>query len=137
VLPIAHVVETMCPLPIEPVGAMPLFVRGMSVIRGAAVPIVDLGALLGVPEPAATTRFITLRAGARSVALAVEGIAGVRSLGTADLHPLPLFLRGRCAEVAPAVGRLEADLLFVLRAARILPDSVWRALPPADGEAGA
>jgi purine-binding chemotaxis protein CheW len=46
-LPLAHVVETMRPLPIEPLGGMPGFVQGIAIIRGAPVPVVDAGALLG------------------------------------------------------------------------------------------
>ena len=41
-IPLDYVAETMRPLPIEPVAGTPGFVRGVSVIRGAPTPVVDL-----------------------------------------------------------------------------------------------
>ena len=127
-LPLAHVVETMRPLAIEPLTAMPAFVRGLARIRGAAVPVVDAGALLGARDEAHFTRFVTVRAGERCVALAVEEVLGVRELAQASLHDLPPLLREAGEAVVAAVGSLDAELLLVLRAARIAPQSLWDAL---------
>ena len=44
--PLHHVVEIMRPLPIKSVAGTPGFVRGVSVVRGAPTPVVDLKALL-------------------------------------------------------------------------------------------
>src|SRR5205809_310773 len=49
-LPLMHVIETMRPLPIEPMACALSFVRGISIIRGAPTPVVDLGALLGTSD---------------------------------------------------------------------------------------
>ena len=46
-LPIGDVIETMRPLPIQPVLGVPSYVAGVSLIRGAAVPVVDIARLLG------------------------------------------------------------------------------------------
>ena len=134
-LPVAQVVETMRPLPLQPLGAMPPFVKGLAAIRGAAVPVVDLGLLLGAAAPAAPARFVTVRAGARLVALAVEEIAGVRVLAGGDLAALPPLLRDASDGAAAALGRLDAELLYVLELSRAVPDDVWRALAAAGGEA--
>ena len=61
-VPLAHVVETMRPLPVERIAGMPSFVRGVSIIRGVPTPVVDLGVVLGTPGEAAE-RFVTLRLG--------------------------------------------------------------------------
>ena len=53
-IPLHHVGETMRPLRIEPVGRTPGFVRGVSMIRGAPTPVVDLKALLENSENSAT-----------------------------------------------------------------------------------
>jgi purine-binding chemotaxis protein CheW len=131
-LPLEHVIETMRPLPIEALAGMPSFVRGLSVIRGTPIPVVDAGVLLGTDEGAGSTRFVTLRTGQRQVALSVEEVLGVRSFPAASIADLPPLLRDAGSEVISALGLLDADLLFVLRAARILSDEAWRAL----GEGG-
>jgi purine-binding chemotaxis protein CheW len=127
-LPLAHVVETMRPLAIEQLTAMPAFVRGLARIRGAAVPVVDAGALLGARDEARFTRFVTVRTGERCVALAVEEVLGVGELAEASLQELPPLLREAGDAVIAAVGSLDAELLLVLRAARIAPQSLWDAL---------
>ena len=115
-LPLEHVVETMRPLPIEKLAGMPSFVRGLSVIRGIPVPVVDAGALFGTDEGAGSTRFVTLRTGQRQVALSVEEVLGVRSFPAESVADLPPLLRDGGSELISALGLLDADLLFVLRA---------------------
>jgi len=130
-LPLAQVVETMRPLPIEPLAAMIPFVRGLSIIRGAPVVVVDAGALLGSSDQAMPTRFVAVRAGERSVALAVEDVLGVRDLARSEMTELPPLLRDASDELVAAVGTLDAALMVVLRTARLLPESTWQALATA------
>ena len=61
-LPVTDLVETCRPLPIEAVPGAPSFVLGLSIIRAAPVPVLDLGQLLGNPGPNAIARFVTVRA---------------------------------------------------------------------------
>lgn len=117
----------MRPLPVTPLARSPAFVRGLSVIRGGPVPVVDLGALLGGSDPEKATRFVTLRLDGRCVALAVDGVLGVQDL-TGTLSSLPPLLADASAEAVSALGVLDAELVFVLEAARLVPDSVWQAL---------
>jgi purine-binding chemotaxis protein CheW len=121
-LPLAHVAEAMRPLPVEPVAGAPAFVLGLARIRGAATPVVDLGALLGAPGEPAATRFLTLRLGGRAAALAVEEVLGVRELGAAS-GPLPPLLAGAPAEAVAEVGALDGELLFVLEAGSLVPEA--------------
>jgi purine-binding chemotaxis protein CheW len=141
-IPLEHVVETMRPLPIEAVAGLPSFVLGVSVIRGVPTPVVDLAALLEGAS-GAPGRFVTLRLGDRSAALAVLGVAGVRSLDPGQLSSLPPLLRqdagplagppGETQEEAPAgpvsaLGLRDARLLLVLRTALLVPEQVWKTL---------
>lgn len=133
-IPLHHVAETMRPLPIEPVAWTPGFVRGVSVIRGAPTPVVDLKALLENGENSASYgRFVTMKLGERQVALGVDGVVGLRNLDSAQLGELPPILRDVAADLIAAIGIRDAQLLVVLRAARIVPDEVWTTL--AAGEA--
>lgn len=127
-LPLDTLVETMRPLPVTPVAGAPAFVRGVSFIRGAPVPVVDVGALLGAPEPPDATRFVSLRVGDRRVALALEEVLGFRKLASESLSALPPLLRGASEEAVSAVAVLDAELLLVLEAARLVPESLWSAL---------
>src|SRR5215468_8425951 len=86
-LPIESVVETMRPLPVEPLAGAPSFVLGLAVIRGAAIPVVDVAG----ETPG---RFVTLRLGARRIALAVEAVLGLAALEPATLSGLPPLLDG-------------------------------------------
>jgi purine-binding chemotaxis protein CheW len=131
-LPVAHVLETMRPLAITPLSQMPAFMLGLSLIRGAAIPIVDVGAMLGADSVRKTKRFVTLRIGERSIALAVEEVLGVREISPASLQQLPPLLRDASAQIVSAIGTLDAEFLLVLRVARILSEQVRRVLDPVE-----
>jgi purine-binding chemotaxis protein CheW len=124
-----HVEETMRPLPIEPVAGVPAFVRGLSVVRGSAVPVVDAAALVGGTS-AQPTRFVLLKAGARRIALAVDRVVGVRSIPAVSLDRLPPLLGDANPHALAAVGTLDAELLLVLRSSRLVPEEVWTTLDP-------
>ena len=122
-LPLEHVVEVMRLLPIETVAAAAPPVRGLSLIRGAPVPVVDAGVLLG-ERTARAERLVTIRIGERRVALAVESVAGIRPIAARALHGLPPLLHDAARETVAAIGTLDAQLLFFLNAARIVPPAV-------------
>ena len=122
-LPLGALVETMRPLPLTPIGGAPAFVRGVCLIRGTPTPVVDLGALLESPDPPAPMRFVTLKVAERRVALAVEEVLGFRRLGAA--LALPPLLGGVGSDAVAALGRLDAELLLVLEASRLVPEEVF------------
>jgi purine-binding chemotaxis protein CheW len=127
-IPIAYVDETMRPLPIAPIVGAPQYLLGLSVIRGASVPVVDLPTLIGSSRGETMSRFVALRLDGRRAALAVGAVMGLRELERSDLEAMPPLLRGAHADVIEAVGVLDACFLFVLRAARLLPEGVWQEL---------
>lgn len=127
-----NVAETMRPLSIEPVAGTPGFVRGVAVIRGVPTPVIDLRALLeNCPNSATYGRFVTLKLGERRVAIGVDGVVGLMSLDSAQFGELPPILRDVAADLIEAIGIRDAQLLVVLRAARIVPDEVWTTLAAA------
>ncbi len=132
-VPVQHVLETMRALPIEPIAGAPAFVRGLSVIRGAPIPVVDLGALLGSPMAQERGRFVTLKLGTRQVALAVDQVIGLRTLDRAGLSELPALVRDGGGDLIDGIGAADAQLLVVLRATRVVPEEVWATLVQAAG----
>jgi purine-binding chemotaxis protein CheW len=127
-LPLQYVLETMRPLPVEPVVGMPPFVHGLSIIRGIPLPVVDAGALFGSSDGAKPGRFVTVRSGDRQVALAVDEVLGIRELPHAGLQELPPLVREMSADLVSALGTLDAALLLVLCAAHLVPEDVWQTL---------
>ncbi len=126
-LPTAQVIETMRPLRTESMSEMPPFVVGLAVVRGAAVPVVDVGMLLGgAGQPA--RRWVTVPVGERSVALAVESVEGMRDLPEKCFDAVPPLLRGAADNVVAAIGTLDAQLVVVLEEVRFLTEEQWVAV---------
>jgi purine-binding chemotaxis protein CheW len=121
------VTETMRALPVEALPGAPPFVRGLATIRGVPVPVVDAAGLLGDADGAGG-RWVTLKAGARQVALAVDEVLGVRALPAGSGFALPPLLAEIRPEFAASIARLDAGLLLVLQAARLLSEDDWAAL---------
>ncbi len=130
-LPIQAVIETMRPLPIDPIPGAPQYVLGVSVIRGIPVPVLDMPALV-TGSPTQAGRFVTIRPdhgdSARSVALAVDDVAGLRQLETTDLTAVPGLLTEMDHGIVSALGQLDDQLLLVLSHTRLLPEQAWAAL---------
>ncbi len=128
-IPLEHVLETMRPLPVAPLPQLPAFVDGLSLIRGRPTPVLDARRLLGQGAGlAACERYVTLRLGARSAALAVDAVLGVRQLELSRLGELPPLLREPGNDLVLALSTLDRELLVVLEHSRLLPESVWTAV---------
>lgn len=127
-VPLGHVIETLRPLPVKPFSGSPEFVQGVSIIRGIPTVIVDLGRLLGQAREVAPARLVTVRVGDRQIGLAVEDVLGVQNLPRSLLHSLPPLLANSEPRFVECIGSLEAELLVILEAGRVLPPETWQAL---------
>jgi purine-binding chemotaxis protein CheW len=125
-VPLAHVIETMRALPVEPLSGTPSFVQGVAMVRGVPTPVVDMGIVLGLPQ-AAISRFVALRVGTRQVVLAVGTVLGVRRLDDSMVQNLPPLLQGASLDAIESIGALDAQMLVVLRSGWKLPDDLWQA----------
>jgi purine-binding chemotaxis protein CheW len=125
------VVEVMRVLPIKPVSGGPCYVCGLCIIRGAPVLVIDTGLLVG-DRVTAFERLITVRTGSRTIALAAEAVLGIWAIGADKLDQLPPLLRDAATETIAAIGTLDAELLFFLRTAKIVPEDLFDRLV-ADG----
>jgi purine-binding chemotaxis protein CheW len=124
-LPIDHVIEIMRLLPVEQIAVAPKYVRGLSVIRGGPVPVVDLGLIIGdqVGHP---TRLIAVKTATRTIALAVEAVIGITAFAADAFAQLPPLLRDAATDTVTAIGALDTELIVFLRAAHLLPEEVLR-----------
>lgn len=122
-LPLAEILEVMRMQPAEKLADAPAIVRGVAVIRGAPVPLLDLGMLLGQARTS-PTRIVTVRTGSRVLGLAVAEVRGVR--GDDELGPrapVPLLSQAAADSVA-AIGTLDGEALLFLEKLRVLADKV-------------
>lgn len=124
-LPVDCVSEVMRALPISKLEGAPAFVLGLAVIRGAAAPIVDAGAMLGAGR-ARNAYFVSAGPPERRFALAVDGVLGLRAPAPADGDAGLPFLEVAGADAVSSVRALGQEILFVLRAARIVPPATWK-----------
>jgi purine-binding chemotaxis protein CheW len=120
-LPLPVVEETMRPLPVDALAGTTGAAIGVSTIRGAVVPVLDAGLLLDGTQSSGG-RLVTLRVGARRVALRVDAVLGLRSLGADALAALPPLLRDARHDAVLAIGTLDAELFVVLSSARVVAD---------------
>ncbi len=125
-LRVEDVIETFRPLPVAPLPGTPDFVAGAAVVRGEPLPVVHLGAFLGSGRTA-PARYVVVRCGSRRAVLAVDAVVGVTQLPEAPAAPVPL-LDAACAGAVEALSATDRELLFVLRAARVVPEEAWRAV---------
>ncbi|HEX4367884.1 MAG TPA: chemotaxis protein CheW [Rhodopila sp.] len=132
-LRLTDVIEIMPLLPTETIAGAPPFVLGLAIIRGSPTLVVDIGQLLGGRGPS-PRRQVTIKVGTRIVALAVDSVAGVRSMEIADTATaLPPLLREAANDAVSAIGRHDADLLLFLDTARIVPESLFETIGAAVG----
>ena len=119
----------MRPLPVSAVAGAPPFVRGVTVIRGLRVPVVDSAAVLcRGDEPFPVTRFVALKIADRRVALGVCAVIGVRHISGNQLAELPPLLATAGAHVVTAIGTLDSELLMVLRSGKLVSEDAWAAI---------
>lgn len=131
-LPLLHVSETLRCLPVQPVPNGPPYVRGVSILRGEPVPVVDLGRLLGLDGEPELRRLVSLRVNGRRVAVAVEEVLKVVPGAAMERHELPPLLRGAAEGTVRSIGVLDREFLTVLEAARLVPDEAWTRLAAAE-----
>jgi purine-binding chemotaxis protein CheW len=130
-LPIEQVIEIMRVLPLEPIAGAPDYVRGLSIIRGAPVPVVDVGLIVG-GEVTRSSRLVAVRVATRTVALAVDTVLGISQIAADVLDAMPPLLQEAAADTIAAIGARDADFIVVLRSGRLIPEDVF-ALLDAEG----
>jgi purine-binding chemotaxis protein CheW len=131
-LPVQRIVEIMRMLPIATVAGCPPIVLGVSVIRGAPTPVIDTALLFEVPH-GQCERLVTVRTGKRTIALATEAVVGICETADGELDDLPPLLGN--VEAIASLKTLDQQLVFLLHAARIVPDDILARLDSAGVQA--
>jgi purine-binding chemotaxis protein CheW len=123
-IPVEHVVETMRPLPVEPLGQGAAYVRGVAVIRGEPTIVIDAALLFGQgvkTSAGARSRFVVVRSAGKKAALVVDSVSEVRAIAQAELGALPPLARAASSDVIAAIAAVDSGLVVMLEAARLVP----------------
>jgi purine-binding chemotaxis protein CheW len=123
-IPVEHVIETMRPLPVEPLGHGAAYVRGVAVIRGEPTIVIDAAVLFGQGVKAsagARSRFVVVRAATKAAALLVDSVDEVRAIAQAELGALPALARTASSDVIAAIAAVDSKLVVVLEATKLMP----------------
>lgn len=123
-LPVADIVETLRPPPLETLPAAPDFVGGVAIVRGTPVPVITVARLFGTSDTA-PARLVIVRAGNRRVGLAFDEVIGFRALSDAALVGLPPLVSEAHAKAVRDISTLDGQLLVLLEAARIVPAGLF------------
>lgn len=124
-----EVVETMRPLDCRPLAGSPPWVCGISIMRGAPAPVIDVARLL-TGEVAGVARFVAVRTEHGPIALATGEVLGIRTVaasGAAAGHAALLTGGGAASRLVAGIGTIDTEPLLLLQSMRVVPDEVWAA----------
>lgn len=126
-IPLLAVQEVENPPPAVPVPFAPHWIAGVVNLRGSVLTLVDLPALLGLGtwRRTAEAKMLVLR-GDEQVAIAVDGLRGMRRLAEQDRSQIEGALPGQVARYISGMHRSDDELLGILDLQRLLADSEGR-----------
>ena len=106
-----------------PLPQSPDFIRGVVNLRGTVLPIIDLGARLGLGRTEATARHAILVAevGTRIIGLLVDGVSEILSLPTSSLQATPDVGCSITREFVIGLLPLEGQMLSLLSLSSLVP----------------
>jgi purine-binding chemotaxis protein CheW len=123
-LRLEEVVETMRPLETQALAGTPPFVLGISVLRGVPTPVIDVARLLG-GEPTRIERYVAVRTGRGTIALATGEILGIRSVRIEQGGGHPALLGAGEDRLVEGVATVGAEPLLLLRSMLTVPPDLW------------
>jgi purine-binding chemotaxis protein CheW len=132
---IGSVREVVRPPPIAEVPRAPPHIRGVVMVRGDVVAVVDPRERLGIGGQAgagARRRLVIVDGVDGACGLLVDAVAAVVRLPRGALEPCPQGIAGHRAELLRGIGRTGDRIFTVLDVEALLRRSPPRALPSAD-----
>ena len=102
----------------------PDFVRGVINLRGAVLPIVDLGSRLGFEsaEPTARHVIIVAQIGAQLVGLLVDAVSDILTVTDASIQPTPEVASDTAKAFVRGLLAMEGRMISLIGLEHVLPD---------------
>ncbi len=110
--------------PATPLPRTPAFMKGVINLRGAVLPIVDLGARLGLVtgEPTARHVIMVVSAGPRTVGLLVDAVSDIIDLTDDMVQPTPDVASDEVKSFVSGIFAVDGRMISVLELDRVLPE---------------
>ena len=107
-----------------PLPRAPNFVRGVINLRGAVLPIVDLGARLGfeVSEPTARHVIMVVNQGGRTIGLLVEAVSDIIEVTEDMVQPTPDIACDQVRNFVKGLFSIDGRMISLITLERVLPE---------------
>jgi purine-binding chemotaxis protein CheW len=108
--------------PITAVPHAPEFITGVTNLRGAILPIIDLRARFGLPcaEYTRNTRIIVVGVDDFQVGMIVDGVSEVKVISDQQIEPLPSQVLSVSSNFIRSLANLESGVVILLDLRRVL-----------------
>ena len=112
--------------PATPVPHAPNYMRGVINLRGAVMPVIDLGARLGMQtsEPTARHVIIVAKVGDHSVGLVVDAVCETFAVTPDQIQPLPELGGDATRSVVRGFLQIDERMISLISLDQILDDAV-------------
>lgn len=111
--------------PATPLPRAPGFMKGVINLRGAVLPIVDLGARLGLQTSEPTARHVIMVAhiGGRTVGLLVDAVSDIIQLTDEAIQPTPDVASDQVRTFVKGIFAVDGRMISLLELEWIVPDA--------------
>ena len=111
--------------PATPLPRTPSFMKGVINLRGAVLPIVDLGARLGLTtsEPSARHVIMVVNVGGRTLGLLVEAVSDIINVSDDMVQPTPDVACDQVKTFVKGLFAIDGRMVSLISLDRVLPDN--------------
>ena len=111
--------------PATPLPRTPSFMKGVINLRGAVLPIVDLGARLGLTtsEPSARHVIMVVNVGGRTLGLLVEAVSDIINVSDDMVQPTPDVACDQVKTFVKGLFAIDGRMVSLISLDRVLPET--------------
>lgn len=111
--------------PATPLPRAPGYMKGVINLRGAVLPIIDLGTRFGLntSEPTARHAIMVARIGGRTVGLLVDAVSDIIQLTDEQVQPTPDVASDNVKTFVKGIFVVEGRLISLVELDRIVPET--------------
>ncbi len=116
-------VESIIKLPpIAPVPRAPAFVKGVTNLRGAVLPVIDLRERFGLPagEASTDTRIVVVEMNGRNVGMVVDAVTEVLRVPQENIEPPPSIVITPDSTFITGIAKVDERLIILLELTQVL-----------------
>lgn len=130
---IAYVVDIINVQPVTRVPNCPIFVRGITNLRGKVIPIIDVRIRFGKAQHDYNERtcIIVVELGDITVGMIIDSVSEVLTLEDDDISPPPSFSSSVDTRFIEGIGKAEDGIKLILDCKTVLDDNI---IPAAEEE---